>query len=152
MSGLVPVPLLLWVTSWLIPTGGVSLSNGTGPSKRGVPSPAAGLVVASLPLILWYPHYDALGEVFLNKWFLYAVILLLSYLMVSDRSFMAMKFKDYSFKNNQLKYLLVLLGVVSIIFLQWLAVPIIFILYLLVSIFSARPSTTTHKEQLDITV
>jgi CDP-diacylglycerol--serine O-phosphatidyltransferase len=150
MVALLPAFILAAAAAWRLAKFNISTNQGE--SFRGVPSPAAGLVVASLPLILWYPHYDTVGEVFLNKWFLYAIILLLSYLMVCNRSFMAMKFKEYSFRNNQLKYLLVLLAVTSIIFFQWLSVPIIFVLYLLVSIFPARTSTTTSKEQLDITV
>ena len=100
---------------------------------RGVPIPAAGLVVASLPLIMLYNYFD-LVNVLLNKWVLYAVILVLSYLMVSRMSLMAMKFKDLSLKNNFPKFLLVVLAIIAAIFLQWLAVPVIFILYIILSL------------------
>ena len=72
---------------------------------RGVPCPAAGLLVASFPLIIWY-QYFGIQHYFINVWVLYGVILLTSYLMVSNRSFMAFKFTDYSLKNNVPKYLL----------------------------------------------
>lgn len=100
---------------------------------RGVPIPAAGLVVASLPLILLYNYFN-LVTVLLNKWLLYAVILTLSFLMVSNLSLMALKFKDFNLQNNLPKFLLLLLSVVAAIFLQWLAVPVIFILYILLSL------------------
>src|SRR5215217_9317838 len=44
-------------------------------SFRGVPSPAAGLVVASFPLIIWYESFG-IQHYFINVWILYAVIIL----------------------------------------------------------------------------
>jgi len=104
-------------------------------SFRGVPCPAAGLVVASFPLIIWYQYFN-MQELFINTWFLYGVILILSYLMLSNLTFLSIKFKDYSFQNNSVKYILILLSLISIIFLKWLAVPVIFILYIIISLVS----------------
>ena len=121
---------------------------------RGVPCPAAGLLVASFPLIIWYQYFN-LQECFINVWLLYAVILIVSYLMISNRSFMAMKFSDYSFKNNLLKYLLVFISIVCIVTLKWLAVPVIFILYLVFSSFSKEPPhivANSNRATLDVTV
>jgi CDP-diacylglycerol--serine O-phosphatidyltransferase len=47
---------------------------------------------------------------------------------------MALKFKDYTLKNNLPKYILLGIGVVSAIFLKWLAVPIIFVAYIILSL------------------
>ncbi|MHA4843487.1 CDP-diacylglycerol--serine O-phosphatidyltransferase [Flavitalea antarctica] len=101
---------------------------------RGVPIPAAGLVVASFPLILFGSQNFELNTLFTNKWLLYAVILVLSLLMVSRLPLMAMKFSDFSVKNNLSKFILLGLSVIAIVFLQWLAVPVIFILYIIVSL------------------
>lgn len=101
---------------------------------KGVPIPAAGLVVASFPLILFGSQSFELNALFTNKWLLYAVILVLSLLMVSRLPLMAMKFLDFSFKNNMPKFILLGLSVIAIVFLQWLAVPVIFILYIIVSL------------------
>ncbi|MBC7828187.1 MAG: CDP-alcohol phosphatidyltransferase family protein [Chitinophagaceae bacterium] len=100
---------------------------------RGVPIPAAGLVAASLPLILLYDYFG-LASILLNKWVLYAIIIVLSYLMISNLSLMALKFKDFTFQNNLSKIILIVLSIVAVIFLQWLAVPVIFILYILLSL------------------
>ena len=121
---------------------------------EGVPSPAAALVIASFPLIIFYQEFG-LQELFINSWFLYLVISILSILMVSRLPFLAMKFSDYSVKNNGSKYLLLILSVFAIIFLGWLAVPVIFILYALISIFTLKVSahpTRLSKETKDITV
>src|SRR4029079_923938 len=74
-------------------------------SFKGVPTPAVGLLVASLPLIYWNVNEAWILKLLLNKWFLYGLILLLSYLMVSPLSMMSLKFKDFSVKNNLSKYI-----------------------------------------------
>lgn len=100
---------------------------------RGVPIPAAGLVVASLPLILLYNYFD-LVTVLLNKWVLYGIILILSYLMISNLSLMALKFKDFTVRNNLDKIILIVSAILAAVFLHWLAVPVIFILYIVLSL------------------
>lgn len=101
---------------------------------KGVPIPAAGLVVASFPLILFGSQSFELNTLFTNKWFLYAVILVLSLLMVSRLPLMALKFSDFSVKNNLPKIILLGLSLIALVFLRWLAVPVIFILYIIVSL------------------
>jgi len=110
---------------------------------KGVPIPAAGLVVASLPLILWYDSFG-LATIMTNKWFLYALIVGMSWLMISNLPMMALKFINYSVKDNLLKYILIGVSVLLIIFLKWLAVPVIFIFYVLLSFISNRQSATAH--------
>jgi len=103
---------------------------------KGMPTPAVGLLIASFPLIM---HFNSaslgIGNILVNKWFLYVLILLLSYLMLSNIPFMGMKFRDYTLKNNIPKVILVVAGILSAIFLQWIAVPVIFIIYILLSLY-----------------
>jgi len=123
-------------------------------SFQGVPSPAAGLVIASFPLIILYQYFD-IQTLFINRWFLYAVILLLSYLMLSRQTFLAMKFVDFSFKNNLFKYILLSIALIAVASMQWLSVPIIFIFYILFSFFSKVPDPKIGdgiKETPEITV
>ncbi|MBN8786299.1 MAG: CDP-alcohol phosphatidyltransferase family protein [Terrimonas sp.] len=101
---------------------------------RGVPTPAVGLLIASFPLIFWHNSTDTVINLLLNKWLWYAVIILLSYLMVSNIPIMSLKFKDYSFKNNSSKWILLAIAAVLIILFKWLAVPFIFIAYILLSL------------------
>jgi len=105
---------------------------------KGVPTPAAGLLIASLPLISWYPNNSMVEGALANKWVLYVLIVLVAYLMISNLPLMALKFKDYSLKGNLPKLILVLLAVVAVIFLRWLAVPVIFILYIMISLLAAK--------------
>jgi len=100
---------------------------------KGIPTPVAGLVVASLPLIIHFQTFN-LQFTLINKWILYAIILVLGYLMVSDLPFMSMKVKDLSIKNNLARYILLVAGIIAIIGLRWFAVPVIFVLYVILSL------------------
>jgi len=105
---------------------------------KGVPIPAAGLVVASLPLIYWNMQTEMVYTILMNKWFLYGLIILLSFLMVSKLPLMALKFKDFSIKSNLPKFILVGIAVVTALLLKWLAIPIVFIAYIILSLLHKR--------------
>ncbi len=112
-----------------------NLDNSQSYGFKGVPIPAAGLLVASFPLILHYGNniVDVSG-LLTNKWVLYTIILLMSWLMVSTLPLMALKFKDYSVKNNLPKIILLGIAILAALLFQWLAVPIVFIVYIILSL------------------
>ena len=99
----------------------------------GLPVPAAGLLIASLPLLMLYNPMNV-QLVIVNKWFLYAIIILISWLMVSTLPLLNLKFKKFGFSDNKPRYILILASIPMILFLGWLAVPVIFITYILVSL------------------
>lgn len=103
-------------------------------SFRGVPTPAVGILVASFPLIFWHSSSAQVIDLFLNKWVWYAVVFVLSYLMISNIPIMGMKFKDYTVKNNLPKIILVVLAIIWVLLFKWAAVPLIFITYILLSL------------------
>ena len=109
---------------------------------KGLPVPAVGIFVASFPLIYWNTDQAWVIKLLINEWFWYAIILLLSYLMVSRIPMLSLKLKNFSFRDNVGIYVLVIAAIVSIILLKWLAIPLIFVLYLLVSIFSRKPMSS----------
>jgi CDP-diacylglycerol---serine O-phosphatidyltransferase len=100
-----------------------------------VPIPAAGIFIASFPLILHYNSGTAdVNALFVNKWVLYGLTGVVSWLMVSRLPMIALKFKDYSIKNNIPKLILLAVSVLAAIFFKWLAVPIIFVVYIILSL------------------
>jgi CDP-diacylglycerol--serine O-phosphatidyltransferase len=139
---LVPAFIYSGAAAWRLAKFNISTSQSY--SFIGVPTPAAGLVVASFPLIIFY-EYFGLQTFFINTWVLYAIIILLSYLMVSSHNFMAIKFTDYSFQNNRVKYMLLIIALISAFMLKWLAVPVVFVLYLVLSQFSKPPVVAAKK-------
>jgi CDP-diacylglycerol--serine O-phosphatidyltransferase len=101
---------------------------------KGVPTPAAGLLIASFPLIYWYSKSATAVNLMQNRWIWYAIILLISFLMVSNLPLMALKFKNFSVKSNLPKIILLLAAIIAAILLKWLAVPVVFILYIILSL------------------
>ncbi len=102
---------------------------------KGVPTPAIGLLIASFPLIYWHSPTDIVTAVLLNKWVLYGIIFFLSWLMVSNLPIMALKFKDFTIKNNLPKIILLAIAILAALFLQWIAVPVVFVAYIILSLF-----------------
>lgn len=113
---------------------------------KGVPIPAAGLLIASFPLIYWYTNTRWIIDLLLNQWFWFAIIFIISYLMVSTLPMMALKFKDLSLKNNLPKIVLVVVAIVAAISLKWLAVPFVFIIYVLLSLVLSTSAPREHRE------
>jgi len=100
---------------------------------QGVPVPAIGLFVASLPLLNFYmPEYA--GKAMQNVWLVLLTIGVLCYLMVSKFRFFSLKVKGFSFKENKAQYLWLVLSLAAIVFLKWLAIPFSFILYIVLSL------------------
>lgn len=101
---------------------------------KGLPVPANTLLILSLPLILEYQNNDIMNSIIINKWFLIALTLLSCYLLNSKIKLFALKFKDWSFKNNGVRYVFLILSVVSLVVLHFAAIPLIIGLYILLSL------------------
>ena len=131
MVWLVPAVLIPCAAAWRLAK--FNLDSDQQFSFKGLPSPAAGLTIASLPLIIWFPVLE-IQNYLINMWVLYAIILILSMLMVSNLPMMSLKFKDFSFRNNISKIILAAICIVSVLMLQWLAVPVTLVAYVLLSL------------------
>ena len=129
---LLPSLLLPCAAAWRLAK--FNLDNSQSFSFKGLPVPAVGLFVASLPLIYWNVNEQWVLDLLLNKWFLYGLTLLLSYLMVSNILLMSLKFKDFSLKNNMPKYLLSIISIAAILIFTWMAVPVIILAYVFLSL------------------
>jgi CDP-diacylglycerol--serine O-phosphatidyltransferase len=101
---------------------------------KGLPVPANTLLILSLPLILEYQNSDIMNSIIINKWFLIGVTLLSCYLLNSKIKLFALKFKDWNFKNNAIRYIFLILSVVFLIVLQFAAIPLIIALYIVLSL------------------
>lgn len=101
----------------------------------GLPTPAMSLFVISLPLIQQFSDIEFIQNLISNNYFLIAITLILTYLMNAELPLFSLKFKEYSVKNNLLKYLFLLVSLGMIIFLQYLSIPLIIMLYVILSVF-----------------
>ncbi|HUX84786.1 MAG TPA: CDP-alcohol phosphatidyltransferase family protein [Chitinophagaceae bacterium] len=99
----------------------------------GIPAPAAGLLVASFPLILLRDDLHlspALG----NFWILYAIIAVDCYFMVCRLPMISLKFRDLKWSGNQPRYFLIAGAIAGILLLGFAAVPAVYIFYIILSL------------------
>jgi CDP-diacylglycerol--serine O-phosphatidyltransferase len=134
------IPVLLLLPAFIIPCAGAyrlarfNIDTQQVYGFKGVPIPAAGLLIASFPLIYWYATDAWAIQLLVNKWFWYTVILGISYLMISTLPMMALKFKSAGWKDNWPKVLLLVLTLVAAVLFRWLAVPVVFLVYVILSL------------------
>jgi len=139
-EGGIEVSIFLLLPALLVACAGAyrlarfNIDNSQSYGFKGVPIPAAGLLIASLPLIYWNTQSELVLSLLLNKWVLYGIIIVVSWLMVSTLPIMALKFSDFSLKNNIPKLILLVMTILAALFFKWLAVPIIFVVYILLSL------------------
>ena len=139
-------------TAWLLPAFivpcagayrlarfNIDTSQSTG--FKGVPIPAAGLLVASFPLIWFYSNTPSIISLFINQWFWYAVIVIVSYLMVSTLPMLALKFKNASIQALMPFIIIAVVAIVGGFLFGWMAVPLSFIAYVILSLIF-KPKTT----------
>ena len=99
----------------------------------GLPTPACTLVVASLPLILAYDQFG-LSPVILHPGLLLGLTALLSGLLVAELPLFALKFKTLRWADNRRRFLFLLLAAGLMLVLRAAAVPLIVLLYVLLSV------------------
>lgn len=99
----------------------------------GLPTPACALFVLSLPHIALSkdPIISAYVQ---HPVILLALILALSFLLVAEIPLMSLKFKNLYFQPNLYRYLLLFISAVLVLSLQLMAIPLIIILYIVLSL------------------
>ena len=100
----------------------------------GLPTPANTLLILSLPLIMEFQNSDIMNTIILNKWFLIGTTLTSCYLLNANIKLLALKFKNWNFKDNAARYILIILAVVLLVVFQFAAIPLIIITYIIISL------------------
>jgi CDP-diacylglycerol---serine O-phosphatidyltransferase len=99
----------------------------------GVPTPANGMIIAALPFILGQSGFFA--EICNNTYVILGYVLLMSYLLNAELPLFALKFKDFTWANNNFRFLFLLFSVVLLVIFQVSALPLIILSYILLSVF-----------------
>ena len=98
-------------------------------SFRGLPTPANALFITGLPFLAGGP-----GAFLLNPYVLVAVAVVFSLLLVSRVELFALKFRNLTWKHNQVQFVFLIISVVLIALFRFAAVPLIILLYILLSL------------------
>ena len=100
----------------------------------GLPTPANALFICSLAFISSDHHL--LSVLTGNLYFLWAVIVVFSYLMVSELPLFSLKFKSFNWKSNQIRYLFVIVSAIVLIIFHWAGLSLVILIYVILSIFT----------------
>jgi CDP-diacylglycerol--serine O-phosphatidyltransferase len=100
----------------------------------GLPTPANALFFTSLPLINASFFDDNFNGVIYNNWVLIGLCFLSAYIMNAEIPLFSLKIKDFSFPKYKLQISFITLSVLMLFFFQILAVPLIIIVYVLLSV------------------
>jgi CDP-diacylglycerol--serine O-phosphatidyltransferase len=132
---------MMWlIPAFILPCAGAyrlarfNIDPSQGYSFKGVPIPAVGLLFASFPLVYWKTNNEHVIALLLNKWFWYGAVLMVSYLMVSRLPMLALKFSQFTVKKATPFLVLALVCFTAALSFGWLAVPITFIAYVILSL------------------
>ncbi len=99
----------------------------------GLPTPANALFICFLPMLM-IPDGNAIADFLLKPYVLVAICIIQSYLMIAEIPLIALKFKKFSFAGNEWRYVLIVLGFILLVLLKQKAVPLIIILYVILSL------------------
>jgi CDP-diacylglycerol---serine O-phosphatidyltransferase len=111
---------------------------------KGLPTPAMGLFVASLPLITAQHGFSETFSLLFDSYILLlAISLFLSWIMVSNIPMLSLKLKNLAWKGNESRYILAGSFICLFGFFRFLAVPIVIFLYIAIS-FIIPPKKAEH--------
>ena len=116
----------------------------------GLPTPAMTLFFAVLPILIlqgmdsefgWQKH---MAGVLLNPIFLISSTLVMSVLMVSEIPLFALKFKTFKWGGNEVRFIFLTISLVLFATLLFWSIPLIIILYLILSIINNALTKTNE--------
>ncbi len=113
----------------------------------GLPTPAATIFVTGLALILYNDPLH-LTPTLLNSFIIAGICMILSWLLVAELPLIALKFKSFGWKENSYQYTLIFLSVASVVMFKTAGIPVIIILYIILSVVAnaSQPKQPTGKE------
>ncbi|MGE0567436.1 MAG: phosphatidylcholine/phosphatidylserine synthase [Bacteroidia bacterium] len=114
----------------------------------GVPTPANAILICSIPLIVnWDMHFDLKNcefvHLLIQPYFLLALSVVMSFLLVAEFPLFSMKFKHFKWKGNEIRYAFILASLLSIVIFQYLGLLFSIVWYILFSVIALlikRPS------------
>jgi CDP-diacylglycerol--serine O-phosphatidyltransferase len=104
----------------------------------GLPTPANALFILSLPLVLKFSDSLLMLEILTNQWVLLVITLCSAYILNAEIPLFSLKIKKFNFKDNALQMIFLLISIVLVVLLQYIAIPLIIIFYVVLSVINNK--------------
>ena len=101
----------------------------------GLPTPAAALLVLSIPCMLIFPTSDGLKEVLLSPYFLVGFSVFIVTVMNAPIKLFSLKFINFSWQENKLRYFFIVLSVSLLLSLEFAGLALVILTYILSGFF-----------------
>jgi len=105
----------------------------------GLPTPVNCLIFISFPLISTFHADSFIASIIEMPEVLIGLTIILSLTLVSEIPLFALKFKNLKFADNKLRFVFIGLAILLLALLQFSAIPLIVILYLILSLVFRKP-------------
>ena len=102
----------------------------------GLPTPANALFISALPFVI--ESNTTLGDFFSNGYSLSIITVVFSLLLVAEIRLFALKFKNAKWQDNKVRFIFIALSLVLIALFQITSIPMIIVLYILLSLPESR--------------
>ncbi|MDR2038189.1 MAG: CDP-diacylglycerol--serine O-phosphatidyltransferase [Bacteroidales bacterium] len=98
----------------------------------GLPTPANALFICALSFTVqgdgWIASFTG------NMYFLLAITVIFSYLLVAELPLFSLKFKTFGWKANQVRYVFLIFSILVLVFFHWAGLALVILIYILLSI------------------
>jgi CDP-diacylglycerol--serine O-phosphatidyltransferase len=144
-SNLTPTQLLILGSAFLIPIFSAlrlakfNVDERQTSSFIGLPTPANALFISSLALIQEHGTMPAIDNFLLATPVLIGITFLFSWLLVAEIPMFSLKFKNLTWKSNQIQYVFLFSSIILISLLRLYGITAIILLFIGISVFRLRP-------------
>jgi CDP-diacylglycerol--serine O-phosphatidyltransferase len=116
----------------------------------GLPTPANAIFIASLYLsykgMRSWSCYDSIEPIIHNPYFYVVLTLISSFLLVAPLPLFALKFKNFSWGANKVRYIFLALAAALLIIFRLAGIPLIIVLYIILSVINNLISKNAHTK------
>ena len=111
---------------------------------QGLATPAAAIFFAGLGMVVLSHPESGFAAFLLRPNYLLMTILIISILMILRIPMFSLKFPGFRWKGNEIRYLFIAVSLILLIILQEIALPVIILVYLLLSFISLLSKTNNQ--------
>ena len=113
----------------------------------GLPTPANAIFICSLVFIFDAQYSNQDIPLFYQPYTLLFISCILSFLLIAELPLFALKFKSFSWKGNEIRFVFLLLSLLLLITLQFIGIPLVIVLYILMSVINTLRKQSKQLKQ-----
>ena len=140
LSSVVPFFSFLVTIASAIRLAKFNISKSNSNFFKGLPTPANTILIYSIAII--FSENNSFADLFLNYSSLILLVLVSSFLLICNLKLLSFKFKKFKLKGNRRRIFILLISAILISVMGFYSIPIIMIIYMLISVFTFYVKTS----------